>query len=157
MEVECPKCSSMVEVGDPEEEIICPGCTAALEIQMGGSGFAIVSAVDEPGEADGEISGPPPPSALNDPVLADHSQWKLGAVFAVLLGLIGLACAGYAGFQDYRAYGMYAVTRGDGALTLWLIVGGSMALAAGGAIVFMIVSSESKKYLKALEKKQSMT
>ncbi|MBI9077873.1 MAG: hypothetical protein JEZ02_20915 [Desulfatibacillum sp.] len=143
-----------MDIDDPEKIAFCPACGAGLEIEIGGAGFALVSAQGEEEDTPQIPEEEQEPDPIHDPVLADHMRWRVGAVFTALFGLTVLGCAVFSGFSEYSEKGMWALTRGREATFLWVITSLCLILLIGSGVVYSVSRSETNKYLKSLEEKK---
>ena len=112
VEVDCPRCQAPIEINDLEKVAYCQACGASLEVEMGGAGFALVSSVEDDEETTSVSPENQEPDSLNDPVLSDHTRWRVGSVFVALFGLVVLGCAVYSGIQEYTEKGMWGADPG---------------------------------------------
>ncbi len=154
VQIDCPRCQAPIDVNDLEENAYCKNCGAALAIEMGGAGFALVSSGKEEEDVPIIPEEEQEPDPIHDRVLSDHTKWRVGAVFTALFGLTVLGCAVYSAIREYSEKGMWGLTRGNEAVFLWVIIAISAFMLVGAGIVYLISRSETKKYLKTLEAKK---
>jgi len=136
---------------DPSDALPCPGCGITLEREAGGPGFALVSAAPDSLPAAEAFDPTAPPQG--DPILADHGQWKVGAIFAGLLGLALLIVAGLSAVGDYATYGPDFFRKAGNRFFLLAVTLTGTLLALGGALIFVLVERESRFYLDSFKRR----
>ncbi len=147
MEIQCPRCGSVVEMEDPAQVLPCPGCGITLEKEAGCPGFALVSAAPDSLPAAEAFDPLAPPKG--DPILEDHGRWKVASIFAAGFGLTLSIVVGMLAVGDYSAYGTDFFRKASNRFFLLALASAGILFTLGGVLVFSLVERESRRYVEA--------
>ncbi|MFP4475608.1 MAG: hypothetical protein ACLFOY_08590 [Desulfatibacillaceae bacterium] len=138
MQVECPKCHTLLAVGAPGPGLTCPECRTPLDVEYDDEGVMIVSV------GQGE-----------DPVIADHERWRGVAVIAMVTGAVVLVYIGASTFADFQNYGMAFFRKTSNLLFMGLAAGVSLLSAVGGAVLLVLVNREIRRYNEVVAQRRA--
>ena len=148
MEIRCPRCKTMIAIGERAAAFPCPSCGAPLEIVAGEAGFAIVG-------VDHETQQKMDEHPVEDSVLQHYTKWQEGAAYA-WAAAAGLAIVLFNDVESsYLTYGIYFWKNQENLILIYIVGTLFILLLAGGSTVFFLASKRKRIYRKRLKEGQS--
>ena len=141
MEIRCPGCNNTVDVGETENDIVCPHCRRPLEITLGHEGFALVG-----------VAGPAPEESApddlsHDPIVEDYTQWRGRAVFIMLFGAVCALILAISVARGLAISGTYYFTNSKNLFFAGIFCMLSTVFIGGGVWLFRYLGRERARYM----------
>jgi hypothetical protein len=148
MEIKCPRCQTMLTLGERAALFPCPSCRTPLEIVMGETGFTIVG-VDREEQQKASLR------TAEDSVLNYYTKWQEGASFA----LAAAACCAFVLFIDiksaYLTYGFFFWKNPENLIVTYIAGSLFFLFLLGGAGIFFFAAKRKRVYRERLRQEKS--